>query len=145
MPPASAPWTLPPREAVLDLTTSVRDWIDAAKRRDLSTQIGLYADRIDSFYGRRDLSREDVRAEKLRAFRGGEVLVDTGSLEIRLEPGGHAATVRFSKRYVTDGAGRAGRAGQREVEQELRWERTDAGWRIVDENDAATSSRLRGS
>ncbi|HEU4370271.1 MAG TPA: hypothetical protein VFV05_18770 [Methylomirabilota bacterium] len=126
---------------MLELTTSVRDWVEAAKRRDLSTQIALYADRLGSFYGRRDLSREDVRAEKLRAFGDGEVLVDTGSLEIRLEASGQMAIVRFSKRYAVDDDGRAGRG---EVEQELRWEHTDAGWRIVDENDAPTSSRLRG-
>ena len=133
VPPAPPRWTLPPRESVLDLSVSVRDWIEAAKRRDVSAQIALYAERIGIFYGAHDYSREDVRAEKLRAFGSGEVLVDTGSPEIRLEPSGRAAIVRFSKRFVVDSDGRA-QFG--EAVQELRWERADAGWRIVDEGHA---------
>jgi hypothetical protein len=140
--PAPDPAMLPPRESVFDLSASVRDWVEAAKRRDVSAQIALYAERIGNFYGRHDVSREDVRAEKLRAFGSGETLRDTGSLDIRLEPGGRVAIIRFSKRYVVDGD-RHARHG--EAVQELRWRWIHASWRIVDETDAPMWSHPRGN
>ena len=137
-PPPAPPQTLPPRESVLDLSTAIHDWIEAGKRRDVSAQVALYADRLDHFYGRPDLPREAVRAEKLRAFGSGEVLLGTGSPEIRLELSGHVASVRFSKRFVVDNEGQA-RYGT--ATQELRWLRTSRGWRIIAESD---TSSLRG-
>ena len=45
---------------------------------------------------------------------------------------GRTAVMRFRKRYQITG-GEGARSG--EVLQELRWRRTDGGWRIVSERD----------
>jgi hypothetical protein len=45
---------------------------------------------------------------------------------------GRTAVMRFRKRYRIEG-GEGARSG--EVLQELRWRRTDGGWKIVGERD----------
>jgi hypothetical protein len=134
-PPPRAPRVLPARESVLDLTAAVHQWIEAARRRNVSGQLRLYSQTLRDFYGRREVSREDVRAAKLRAFGSGEVITDVGSPEIQLEPSGRVAVVTFKKWFIVDGDGRA-RYGH--GVQELRWEQTGTGWRIVAEADASS-------
>ena len=131
---------LPPRESLLDLTAAVHEWIQAAKRRNVAAQITLYSEKLREFYGQREVSRADVRAAKLRMFGGGEVITDVSSPEIQLEPSGRVALVRFTKWFIVDGDGRA-RHGN--GVQELRWERTSNGWRIVGEAEAPRTARAR--
>jgi hypothetical protein len=56
--------------------------------------------------------------------------VRAGAPEITLDRDGKTATMRFRKQYVIN-IGGSERYG--DVVQELRWQRTDEGWRIIGE------------
>jgi hypothetical protein len=129
-PPRASRVVLPSRDAVLDLSEAVHKWIEAAKRRNVAAQMALYSETVREFYGRRDVSREQVRIAKLRTFGSGELITDVGSPQIQLEPSGRVAVVRFTKWFVVDAKGRAETGNS---VQELRWERTGTGWRIIGE------------
>jgi hypothetical protein len=58
--------------------------------------------------------------------------VQAGEPDIRLSRDGQTAVMRFRKKYAISG-GVTERRG--EVLQELRWQRTRDGWKIVSERD----------
>jgi ketosteroid isomerase-like protein len=115
------------------LRGALDEWVAATNARDLSKQMSFYNARVNSFYLSRNASREAVRAEKARVLGRAET-VDVRAFEpdIRLSRDGRTATMRFRKKYaITGGPGE--RRG--EVLQELRWQRTADGWKIVSERD----------
>jgi ketosteroid isomerase-like protein len=115
------------------LRGALDEWIAATNARDLSKQMSFYNSRVNSFYLSRNASREAVRAEKARVLGRAETIdVRASEPDIRLSRDGRTATMRFRKKYsITGGADE--RRG--EVLQELRWQRTGDGWKIVSERD----------
>lgn len=116
------------------LSGALNEWLSATNARDIGKQMDLYNKRLDAFYLSRNASIADVRAEKERVFgRAAQIEVEaSGPPTIRVSPDGRTATMRFRKRYSIEGEG-VGRSG--EVVQELRWRKTDEGWKIVSERD----------
>ncbi len=115
------------------LRSAFDEWIAAANARDIHRQMEFYPETINAFYLKRNLPRAAVRAEKSRVFAHAD-LVDIKAAEpgISLSPDGRTATMRFRKKYAIEGGGEDRRG---EVMQELRWVRTDDGWKIVSERD----------
>jgi ketosteroid isomerase-like protein len=116
------------------LRSALGEWLAATNSRDVGRQMSYYAPRVEAFYLARNAPREAVRAEKARLFaQAATVNVEASSPpDIRLSRDGRTAVMRFRKRYRIEGGG-GSRSG--EVLQELRWRRTDGGWRIVSERD----------
>ena len=88
----------------------------------------FYLPRVSRFYLQRNVSREFVRNVKTELFASATSIdVTAGEPEIRTDPDGQEATMRFRKRYLIER-----RPGNRqgEVVQELRWVRTAQGWKI---------------
>ena len=112
-----------------ELRAALDGWVAATNARDVGGQMKFYAPTVSAFYLSRNASREDVRAEKSRLFSQARAVdVRASKPDIRLGRDGSTAVMRFRKRYRIDDRGG-------EVLQELRWRRTDAGWRIVGERD----------
>ena len=109
------------------------EWLAATNARDIERQMRLYGTNIQAYYLTRNVTQEDVRAEKVRVFgRARQVEMSASEPEIKFASDGRAATMRFRKQYnITGGAG--ARSG--EVLQELRWVKTPSGWKIVGERD----------
>lgn len=115
------------------LRGALGEWVDATNARDIRRQMSLYDARLDSYYLSRNARAADVRAEKERVYgRAGRIAVEADAPHISLSPDGRTATMRFRKRYRIAGGGQD-RRGQ--VVQELRWRKTDEGWRITSERD----------
>jgi len=116
-----------------ELRSALGEWLAATNSRDVGRQMSFYAPRVEAFYLSRNASRDAVRAEKSRLFaQAASVNVEAAQPEIRMSSDGRTAVMRFRKRYrITGGDG--SRNG--EVLQELRWRRTDGGWKIVGERD----------
>jgi hypothetical protein len=75
-----------------------------------------------------------VRTEKIKVFGGASrLLIGVSTPTVELGEDGLTAVTRFRKRYVIEGPSVRRRG---EVLQELRWNRTAAGWVIVGERDA---------
>lgn len=118
------------------INSAFSDWLAATNERDIKKQMTFYAPKVAAYYRTRNASRADVQAEKTRVFDGAKsVQVRSDKPEIKLDRTGTTATMRFHKRYEIDGNGKNRNDRRGEVIQELRWQKTDAGWKIVSERD----------
>ena len=127
-----------PRQDVGALDAALNGWLEATKAGDVETQMRFYPNRVPVYYTWRNVTREAVRAEKQRVFGDATRLeITTETPTIELAGDGDSAVSRFRKRYVIEGPS-VRRRGV--VLQELRWERTPDGWRIVGERDAEVLS-----
>jgi len=140
---ASAPKTGAVEEKAMSVTqaddarATLRDafdeWIAATNARDLQRQMNFYHGSVNAFYLKRNVPRAAVRAEKSRVFDHANLInVRAAAPGINMSRDGRAATMRFRKKYAIEGGGEDRRG---EVIQELRWVRTDDGWKIVSERD----------
>jgi hypothetical protein len=121
------------RETFTSLRRALEDWIASNNARDIDKQISFYGSKLYFYYRARNVSREFVQADKARMYERAEFIdVRADAPEITLERDGRAAIMRFRKQYVVKSGG-----GERygEVLQELRWQRTDEGWKIIGERD----------
>ncbi|MEJ7577792.1 MAG: hypothetical protein WKF74_12410 [Pyrinomonadaceae bacterium] len=119
-------------EAV-ELRAQLADWIGATNSRDIRKQMTFYMPTLKAFYLARNVTRGAVREEKVRSFRGASTVdIKADAPEIVFLDGGQRALMRFRKRYHVEGRGPVRRG---EVVQELRWQRTNAGWKIFSERD----------
>ncbi|HEX8176552.1 MAG TPA: hypothetical protein VF543_15785 [Pyrinomonadaceae bacterium] len=115
------------------LRAALVEWVAATNARDVRRLLTFYTSEVKAFYLKRDVPRSFVRDERVRAFRQtGEIQVRAEEPEIIFLDDGGTAIMRFRKQYVTEINGRR-RSG--EVVQELRWRKTEAGWRIFSERD----------
>ena len=134
--PATAGASAPPDAAdeIASLRGALDEWIEATGRGDITTQMRFYPERVAVYYTWRNVSREAVRAEKMKVFGAASRLVITTDVPaVEIAEDGASAVTRFRKRYIIESP-RVRRRG--EVLQELRWARTSDGWLIVGERDA---------
>ena len=115
------------------LRAALDEWVVATNARDIHKLMTFYSPEVKAFYLSRNVSQAVVRVEKARAFREADVIeVSTQEPEIIFPGNAQIAIMRFRKRYLTKARGRERRG---EVIQELRWQRTNDGWRIISERD----------
>lgn len=116
-----------------ELRAALDDWISATNVRDIRRLIAFYTPEVRAFYLKRDVPRSFVRAERARAFQQArEIEILAKEPEIIFRDAGRTAIMRFRKQYVVEINGQR-RSG--EVVQELRWRRTESGWKIFSERD----------
>lgn len=116
------------------LRTALDDWLAATNARSLEGVMNYYMPSMETYYLAHGVSRATVRADKAQmlATPGTLSVRRTGEPQISISPDGRTATVIFHKPFVL-GANEQQRSG--EVVQELRWQKTPQGWRIVGERD----------
>lgn len=115
------------------LRAELERWVEATNGKDIPGQMDFYASRLRAYYLTRDTPRDFVRADKSRVFaRATAINISAEEPEIVFLEGGSAAVMRFRKRYEVRGGPQSGRG---EVIQELRWRKTEQGWKIYSERD----------
>jgi ketosteroid isomerase-like protein len=120
-------------ETAADLRRSLDEWIAATNSRNIDRQMSFYMPELSAFYLTRNTPRSVVRAEKNRAFSTARSIdIRAEEPEIIFQDNGRTAVMRFRKQYRIADRDRT-RSG--EVVQELRWQKTSAGWRIFSERD----------
>lgn len=108
-------------------------WLAATNARDLEKLMQFYSPQMEAFYRARNVSQDVVRADRTRLFGRADALeVSTGAPEITLSGDGRTATMSFNKEYFMRVNGRERRG---KVVQQLRWQLTNEGWKIVSERD----------
>jgi ketosteroid isomerase-like protein len=108
-------------------------WIDLTNRKDINGQMAFYAPQLQAFYLSRNASLRAVRAEKMRVFSNAKSInIYAAEPEIIFQDNGRTAVMRFRKKYSVVSGQRNNRG---EVVQELRWRRTNNGWKIFSERD----------
>ena len=115
------------------VSKALESWIAATNGRDLRKHLSFYMPRLKAFYLARNVPREAVRSERARAFERADLIeVHAVAPETILVEDGRVAIMRFRKKYLTK---RGAQSHRGEVIQELRWQRTDQGWKIFSERD----------
>jgi ketosteroid isomerase-like protein len=115
------------------LSRALERWVAATNVKDLRSHLSFYMPKLKAFYLARNVPREAVKIERARAFKGADLInVRALTPETIIVDGGRVAIMRFRKQYVTE-KGSHSRRG--EVIQELRWQRTEQGWKIFSERD----------
>lgn len=115
------------------LRGALGEWVAATNARDLDRMMKFYGLEVDAYYRARNVSQDFVRADRVRLFqRADTVEVTVGAPEITMSPDNRTATMKFRKSYVMTSQGRERRG---EVIQQLQWQRTDEGWKIIGERD----------
>jgi hypothetical protein len=110
------------------------EWIDATIARDINRLLSFYPAAMDVFYLRRNVPLATVRAEKQRMIEQASAIeIETGEPEINLSGDGRTAVMTFRKSRNFRGAHNS----SGEVIQELRWLKTNEGWKITTERDIA--------
>nr|MBA3441838.1 nuclear transport factor 2 family protein [Pyrinomonadaceae bacterium] len=116
------------------LRGELNKWIAATNARNIDKQMVFYQPTVEAFYNSRNFSRDSVRAHKARVFaQASSIDMRAGAPQITLSDDGRAATMRFRKRYVIKGRN----SSSGELVQELRWVKTDAGWKIAGERNVS--------
>jgi ketosteroid isomerase-like protein len=115
------------------LRAAFDEWLAATNARDPERLMRFYSSKVDEFYSARNVTQDAVRADRARLFQRAEVIeVKTDAPEITMSGDGRTATMHFSKEYVMKVNGRNHHG---KVFQQLRWQRTDEGWKITSERD----------
>jgi len=121
-------------ETFTELSRSLDEWVKSTNARDVDKMMAFYGTKLLFYYRSRNTTVDSVRRDKTRSFERAELIdVRTGAPEITLDRDGQTATMRFRKEYIVKTKDRVRRG---EVLSELRWQRTDDGWRIIGERDA---------
>lgn len=115
------------------LRVDLERWVEATNEKDIRKQMDFYMPKLLAYYLTRNVPSDFVREEKTRVFaRATAINIRAEEPEIVFLERGSAAVMRFRKRYQIEG-GQPRRRG--EVIQELRWRKTDGGWKIYSERD----------
>ena len=115
------------------LRNEFASWLDATNRRDINGQMRFYMPELQAYYLSRNTPQRAVRLEKEKVFGAARsVDIRAGEPEIVFQNGGQTAVMRFVKDYRVR---ERTRTRQGAVIQELRWQRTNEGWKILSERD----------
>jgi serine/threonine protein kinase len=122
-----------PAQARAELSGALGAWVEATNSGDIKKQMSLYNPHLAAFYLKRDVPNTEVQAEKKRLFeRASKIDVYASEPQITISRDGRTAATRFRKRYSIEGTDES---RQGEVVQELRWVKTENGWKIISERD----------
>ncbi|MBC7933688.1 MAG: hypothetical protein H7Z38_24265 [Rubrivivax sp.] len=115
------------------LRAELERWVEATNEKDIRGQMDFYMPKLLAYYLTRNTPSNFVKADKSRVFaRATTINIRAEEPEIVFLERGSAAVMRFRKRYQIEGGPQSRRG---EVIQELRWRKTDGGWKIYSERD----------
>jgi serine/threonine-protein kinase len=86
-----------------EVEATLNDWASAMNAHDLDAYMSNYADMLDAYYKRSNVSLNDVRADKAKAFnRYSKLDVQLSNINIRPDETGAWATATFDKNWDFD-------------------------------------------
>lgn len=118
---------------VREVTQTLNDWAAATRAHDLDRHLSFYADTLDTYYGRTNVSAALVRADRSRAYtRFYKLDLQLGKIEVAPDATGQRATAAFDKTYEFEGDDKT-MSGS--VRQMVWLAKTGGRWRITGEKD----------
>ncbi len=116
------------------ISRAVGDWRENLRDKRLDGHMRLYADRLETYFRKSDVSSSFVRSDVSRLFQKYDSFnIEISNLRISGTPGGDAvATFDSDFRFV----GTKTHAGK--VHSELRWRNINGEWKIVSQRDLRT-------
>jgi eukaryotic-like serine/threonine-protein kinase len=133
-PSATQPATPATEKERVALLSTVDGWLAAHNSRNLTQVTNFYMPNVSTFYLTQNTTRAAVRAEKARLFQAPSMTIRrTSEPQITFGQDSNTATTVFRKSY-SRGGGDASQS-QGEVLQEIIWQKTNRGWKIISERD----------
>ncbi|HEX8635046.1 MAG TPA: serine/threonine-protein kinase [Pyrinomonadaceae bacterium] len=115
------------------LRSTIDGWLAAHNGRNLTQVTNFYMPNVSTFYLAQNTTRAAVRAEKARLFQAPSMTIRrTSDPQITFAPDGGRATTVFRKSFSR---GNAAQSQSGEVLQEIVWQKTNRGWKIISERD----------
>lgn len=115
-----------------EVQAALKGWTDSMKRHNLDEYMSHYADTLDAYYRRSNVSLSDVRADKAKAFaRFTSMEVELRNIQITPDESGTRATATFNKSWYFLGD----KPFEGTVRQALWLEKSGGRWRITAEKD----------
>jgi ketosteroid isomerase-like protein len=135
-PPTPPPHQLPARETAAirkQVTGALNSWANAIEDGDINGHLSYYADTLEYYYTTRGLSKNQVRADKQRAFEAfDDIQFNISNLRVMPEPGGDRVIVVYDKEWVFSNDERTSKG---KVQSQLTLQRINGRWLIVGERD----------
>jgi ketosteroid isomerase-like protein len=119
----------------------VSDWEAAMNSRDAAAQAAFYADPVDRYFLRHNLSRDEVKADKQSAInrRKGDWSVEMENVKVT-RPDDNTARVRLIKHYTVKEEGKT--ASEWFVPSLLLMTRANGRWQITSERDLGWATSM---
>ncbi len=115
-----------------EAVTVLNNWAAAVRAHDLELHLSYYADILDVYYRKQNVSIDYVRSSRRPAFTRFTTLdVQLANVVVNIDPSGSYATARFDKSYRFEGE----RTISGAVQQKITLTRIDGKWRITGEQD----------
>jgi serine/threonine protein kinase len=115
-----------------EVMAALNGWAASLKAHDLEAHIGHYADTLDAYYRRSNVSLADVRADKAKAFaRFDHLETQLSNVKITPDESGERATAVFDKSWYFSGE----KPFSGTVRQSLTLAKIGGRWLITSEKD----------
>ena len=127
----------PPRpdtaRVVKEVADALDDWADSTSDRDLDDHMSHYADTLETYYKRQNVSAAQVRTDRNAAFvRYDDMKVKLDNVVVTPDPTGMRATATFDKTWEFDSPDKNSKGS---VRQQLTLLRAGGRWLINGERD----------
>ena len=99
--PASAPVVVNTSLLTSEVNAVLESWAGAARAHNLDLQMTYYADVVSPYFGKRSISKAEIRADRSVAYRRYQRLdIQLSNVNIVIDPSGTQATSSFDKSFT---------------------------------------------
>jgi ketosteroid isomerase-like protein len=112
---------------------ALNGWAESSMARDIDAQMSYYADTLDIYYTKTNVSASVVRADRERAYDTFSTLdIELSNVVITPDATGQLANALLDKTWNFEGEDKASSGS---VQQEIRLAKRNGRWRIIGEKD----------
>ena len=130
-PPASSPVNMTALRK--EVTDTLNGWAQSSMERDIDAQMSYYADTLDIYYTKTNVSASVVRADRQRAYDTYSKLdIELSNIVITPDPAGQLANAVLDKTWSFENDEKSNSGS---VQQEIRLAKKDGRWLIIGEKD----------
>jgi eukaryotic-like serine/threonine-protein kinase len=116
-----------------EVASALEGWADSLRERDINAHMGFYADTLETFYNKQNVSASQVRSDRARAFSHYDSMdVNISDVEITPDPSGTRAVAAFDKSWDFESDSRHATGS---VRQQLTLTNLGGHWLITGERD----------
>lgn len=135
-PAASPSPTLSPVNVTVlrkEVMETLNGWAQSSMERDIDAQMSYYADTLDIYYTKTNVSASVVRGDRERAYDAYSTLdIELSNVQITHDTTGQLANALIDKTWNFEGEEKASSGS---VQQEIRLAKRDGRWLIIGEKD----------
>ena len=116
-----------------EVTDTLNGWAQSSMERDIDAQMSYYADTLDIYYTKTNVSASVVRADRQRAYDTYSTLdIKLSNIVITTDPAGQLANALLDKTWIFENEEKSNSGS---VQQEIRLAKRDGRWLIIGEKD----------